>query len=74
MVNKTITTAKNKQDETWFKKRKFEAKRAHPQEKIMKLQQPTFSRQKSYSKVSYQAPTMSYKLPVAHTKTQGSVQ
>jgi hypothetical protein len=38
----------------------------------MKLQQPTFSRQMSYNKVSYQAPTVSYKPPVAPTKTQGS--
>jgi hypothetical protein len=37
MVNRAITTAKNKQDETWDRKRKFEAKRACPQKKTMKL-------------------------------------
>jgi hypothetical protein len=37
MVNRTITTARNKQDETRDRKRKFEAKRAYPQEKTMKL-------------------------------------
>jgi hypothetical protein len=42
MVNRVITTARNKQDETRDKKRKFEAKMAYPQEKTMKLQQPTF--------------------------------
>jgi hypothetical protein len=30
MVNRAITTAKNKQDETRDRKRKFEAKRAYP--------------------------------------------
>jgi hypothetical protein len=49
MVNRAITTAKNKQDETRDRKRKFKVKRTYPQEKTMKLQQPTFSRQKSYS-------------------------
>jgi hypothetical protein len=53
----------------WDRKRKFEARRAYPQEKTMKLQQPTFFGQRSFNKVSYQAPTMSYKPPVAHTKT-----
>jgi hypothetical protein len=43
MINRAITTAKNKQDETQDRKRKFEAKRAYPHEKTMKLQQPTFS-------------------------------
>jgi hypothetical protein len=43
MVNKAITTAMNKQDETRDRKRKFEAKMAYFQEKTMKLQQPTFS-------------------------------
>jgi hypothetical protein len=43
MVNRAITTAKNKQDETRDRKQKFEAKRAYPQEKTMKLQQSTFS-------------------------------
>jgi hypothetical protein len=74
MVNRTITTARNKQDETRERKRKFEVKRAYPQEKTIKLQQPTFSGQRSYNKVSYQAPTVSYKPPVAPTKTQGSFQ
>jgi hypothetical protein len=37
MVNRAITTARNKQDEMWNRKRKFETKRAYPQEKIMKL-------------------------------------
>jgi hypothetical protein len=37
MVNRAITIARNKQDETWDRKRKFEAKRAYPQEKTMKL-------------------------------------
>jgi hypothetical protein len=37
MVNRAITTARNKQDETRDRKRKFEAKRAYPQEKTMKL-------------------------------------
>jgi hypothetical protein len=60
MVNRTITTAKNKQDEMRDKKRKFEAKKTYSQEKTMKLQQPTFSGQKSYNKVSYQAPIVSY--------------
>jgi hypothetical protein len=59
-VNRTITTVKNKQDEMRDKKRKFEAKKTYSQEKTMKLQQPAFSSQKSYSKVSYQAPTVSY--------------
>jgi hypothetical protein len=74
MVNRAITTARNKQDETRDRKRKFEAKRTYPQEKTMKLQQPTFFGQRSYSKVSYQAPTVSYKPPVAPTRTQGSFQ
>jgi hypothetical protein len=56
------------------RKRKFEAKRAYPQEKTMKLQQPTFSRQRSYNKVSYQAPTVSYRPYVTPTKTQKSFQ
>jgi hypothetical protein len=43
MINRAITTAKNKQDETRDRKRKFEAKRAYSHEKTMKLQQPTFS-------------------------------
>jgi hypothetical protein len=30
VVNRVITTARNKQDETWGRKRKFEAKRAYP--------------------------------------------
>jgi hypothetical protein len=64
MVNRVITTAKNKQDETWDRKRKFEAKRAYPQEKTMNLHQSIFSGQKSYNKFSYQAPTVSYKPPV----------
>jgi hypothetical protein len=54
MVNRAITTARNKQDETRDRKRKFEAKRAYPQEKTMKLQQPTLFGQRSYNKVSYQ--------------------
>jgi hypothetical protein len=70
MINRAITTTRNKHDETRDRKRKFETKRAYPQEKTMKLQQPTFSRQRSYSKVSYQAPTVSYKPPVAPIKTQ----
>jgi hypothetical protein len=74
MVNRAITTAKNKQDETQDRKKKFESKRAYSQEKTMKLQQPTFSGQRSYSKVSYQAPTVSYKPPITPTKTQGSFQ
>jgi hypothetical protein len=74
MVNRAIITVRNKHDETWERKRKFEAKRAYPQEKTMKLQQPTFSGQRSYSKVFYQAPTVSYKPPVAPIKTQGSFQ
>jgi hypothetical protein len=37
MVNRAITTARNKLNETRDKKRKFEAKRAYPQEKTMKL-------------------------------------
>jgi hypothetical protein len=74
MVNRAITTAKNKQDETRDIKRNFEAKRAYPQEKTMKLQQPTFSGQTNYNKVSYQAPTVSYKPRVAPTKTQRSFQ
>jgi hypothetical protein len=37
MVNKAITTAKNKQDEIKDKKRKFEAKKMHSQEKTLKL-------------------------------------
>jgi hypothetical protein len=40
MVNRVITTTKNKQDDTRDRKRKFEAKRAYPQEKTMKLQPP----------------------------------
>jgi hypothetical protein len=40
----------------------------------MKLQQPIFSGQRSYIKVSYQALTVSYKSPVAPTKTQRSFQ
>jgi hypothetical protein len=43
MVNRTITTAKNKQDEMRDKKRKFEAKKTYSHEKTMKLQQPAFS-------------------------------
>jgi hypothetical protein len=38
MVNKAITTAKNKQDEMRDKKRKFEAKKAYSQEKTLKMQ------------------------------------
>jgi hypothetical protein len=38
MVNRAITTLRKKQDETRDRKRKFEAKRAYPQEKTMKLQ------------------------------------
>jgi hypothetical protein len=53
MVNKAITTAKNKQDEIRGRKRKFEAKKMYLQEKTLKLQQPIFSGQKSYNKVSY---------------------
>jgi hypothetical protein len=60
MVNKAITTANNKQDEMRDKKRKFERKKMYSQEKTLKLQQPTFSDQKSYNKVSYQAPDVSY--------------
>jgi hypothetical protein len=37
VVNRAITTAGNKQDETRDRKRKFEAKREYPQEKTMKL-------------------------------------
>jgi hypothetical protein len=74
IVNMAITIARNKQDETWNRKRKFEAKRAYLQEKTMKLQHPTFSGQRSYNKVSYQAPTVSYKPPIAPTKTQESFQ
>jgi hypothetical protein len=37
MVNKAITTAKNKQDEIKDKKRKFEAKKMYSQEKTLKL-------------------------------------
>jgi hypothetical protein len=74
MVNRTITTTKIKQDEMRDKKRKFEAKKTYSQEKTMKLQQPTFSSQKSYIKVSYQAPTVSYRPPTLPTKTQGSFQ
>jgi hypothetical protein len=37
MVNKAITTAKNKQDEMGDMKRKFEAKKTHLQEKTLKL-------------------------------------
>jgi hypothetical protein len=47
MVNKAITTAKNKQDEMRDMKRKFEAKKTYSQGKTLKLQQPTFSSQKS---------------------------
>jgi hypothetical protein len=53
MVNKAITTAKNKQDEIKDKKRKFEVKKMYSQEKTLKLQQPTFSSQRSYNKVLY---------------------
>jgi hypothetical protein len=53
MVNRTITMVRNKQDETWDRKRKSEDKRAYLQEKTMKLQHPTFSGQRSYNKVSY---------------------
>jgi hypothetical protein len=60
MVNKAITTAKNKHDETRDTKRKFEAKKMYSQEKTLKLHQPTFSGQKSYNKVSYRAPAVSY--------------
>jgi hypothetical protein len=42
MVNKAITTAKNKQDEMKDRKRKFEAKKAYPQENTLTLHQPTF--------------------------------
>jgi hypothetical protein len=74
MVNKAITTVKNKQDEMRDRKRKFEAKKMYSQEKTLKLQQPTFSGQKSYSKVSYQAPTVSYQPPIVPAKTQGPFQ
>jgi hypothetical protein len=74
MVNRSITTMKNKQDEMRDKKRKFEAKKTYSQEKTMKLQQPAFSGQKSYNKVSYQAPTVSYRPPTLPAKTQGSFQ
>jgi hypothetical protein len=79
MVNKAITTAKNKQDEMRDRKRKFEAKKAYSQEKTLKVQQPTFSGQKNYSKNSYQAPTKTYqpstyKPPTSPAKTQGSFQ
>jgi hypothetical protein len=74
MVNRTITTAKNKHDEMRDKKRKFEAKKTYSQEKTMKQQQPAFSSQKSYNKVSYQAPTVSYRPPTLPMKTQGSFQ
>jgi hypothetical protein len=40
----------------------------------MQQQQPAFSGQKSYSKVSYQAPTVSYRPPTLPAKTQGSFQ
>jgi hypothetical protein len=53
VVNKAITTAKNKQDEIKDKKRKFEVKKMYSQEKTLKLQQPTFSSQRSYNKVLY---------------------
>jgi hypothetical protein len=53
MVNKAITTAKNKHDEMRDRKRNFKAKKMYSQEKTMKLQQPNFSGHKSYSKVSY---------------------
>jgi hypothetical protein len=61
------------------KKRKFEAKKAYSQEKTLKVQQPTFSGQKNYSKNSYQAPTKTYqpstyKPPTSPAKTQGSFQ
>jgi hypothetical protein len=72
MVNKAITTAKNKQDEMRDMKRKFEAKKTYSQGKTLKLQQPTFSSQKSYNKVLYQAPAVSYQLPTVPAKTQGS--
>jgi hypothetical protein len=39
MVNRTITTTKNKHDEMRDKKRKFKAKKTYSQEKTMKLQQ-----------------------------------
>ncbi len=38
MVNRTITTVKNKQNKMRDKKRKFEAKKTYSQEKTMKLQ------------------------------------
>jgi hypothetical protein len=38
MVNRTITTTKNKQNKMRDKKRKFEAKKTYSQEKTMKLQ------------------------------------
>jgi hypothetical protein len=74
MVNKDITTAKNKQDEIKDKKRKFEAKKTYSQEKSLKLQQPTFFSQRSYNKVSYQAPAMSYRAPVVPAKIEGFFQ
>jgi hypothetical protein len=74
MVNKAITTAKNKQDEMRDRKRMFEANKTYSQEKTLKLQQPTFSGQKSYIKVSYQAPTLWYQPSIAPVKTQGSFQ
>jgi hypothetical protein len=40
----------------------------------LKLQQPTFSSQKSYNNVLYQAPVVSYRPPTIPTKTQGSFQ
>jgi Zn-dependent M32 family carboxypeptidase len=39
IINKAITTAKNKQDEMRDKKRKFEAKKMYSQEKTLKLHQ-----------------------------------
>jgi hypothetical protein len=56
------------------RKRKFEAKKTYSQEKTMKLQQPNFSGQKSYNKVLYQDPTVSYQPPTVPMKTQGSFQ
>jgi hypothetical protein len=72
MVNNAITTAKNKQDEMRYRKRKFEAKKMYSQEKTLKLQQPIFFGQKSYNKVSYQAPAMSYRPLTIPVKTQES--
>jgi hypothetical protein len=74
IVNKTITTANNKQDEMRDRKRRFEAKQTYSQEKTMKVQEPTFSGQKSYGKVLYQAPVVSYRPLTVPAKTQGSFQ